>query len=101
MGFHPSNQRFCLTRLASDAETSNLQVKLRDALASDIKTFPPEMLWNDAGLVRFEAIRTAKSLDYYPSRKENQIIEEHADLISQTIPMKATIIELGSGYVDA
>ncbi|KAG7006590.1 hypothetical protein G7Y79_00014g037650 [Physcia stellaris] len=100
MGSHPSNQNFCLTRLSSDADTSKLQVKLRDALASDVKIFPPEMLWNDAGLMRFEAIRTAKSLDYYPSRKENQIIEEHANPISQTIPMKATIIELGSGNIE-
>ena len=101
MGSHPFNQGFCLTRLSSDAEASSLQVKLRDALASDIKIFPPEMLWNDAGLVRFEAVRTATSFDYYPSRKEIRIIEEHAESITQTIPRKATIIELGSGYVYA
>ena len=70
MGSRSFNQGIRLTRLSSDAKTSKLQVKLCDALASDIKIFPPELFWNDAGLVRFEAIRNATSFDYYPSKKE-------------------------------
>ena len=85
-----------LKRLSSDAETSNLQTKLRDALTSKVKIFPSELLWDDLGLTKFEAFRTLTS-DYYPARNETQILIKYADIISQSIPMKATIIELGSG----
>ena len=89
---------FMYTDIQRQPLRSSLKDQILGALTSEIKIFPSELLWNDKGLAKFEAIRVARSTDYYPSRKEAEIINEHADDITQFIPMNATVLELGSGY---
>ena len=99
MSSHASALDSPFTCIQRDSVKLDLRASLRNGLASKVKYLPSELLWDDIGLGRFESIRTAKSLDYYPSRKETEVISEHADDISRTILSGSTIIELGSGYV--
>ena len=89
---------FSFTDIRCCSVRSGLRDQILDALTSETKEFPSEVLWDDKGLAKFEVIRVAKSMDYYPSQKEAEIINTHADDITQSIPMGATVLELGSGY---
>ncbi|KAL8897463.1 MAG: hypothetical protein Q9207_007208 [Kuettlingeria erythrocarpa] len=89
-----------LTDIRRDIGSSDLRDDLRDGLTSTTKILPSILLWDNEGLARFEAIRTTPSIDYYPSKKETEVIKLHAVDIARTIPMEATLIELGSGNTE-
>lgn len=88
-----------LTDIQRDSVSFDLRVAILKGLTSEPKALPSLLLWDDKGLARFEAVRIAESVDYYPSRKEIEVIEKDADDIARSIPTGTALIELGSGYV--
>lgn len=61
----------------------------------DPPTFPGLLLWDKRGLQLFEAI--TYSDDYYLTRSEIEILEQHAQAMAEKIAPGTLLIELGSG----
>ncbi|KAL8781964.1 MAG: hypothetical protein Q9213_005772 [Squamulea squamosa] len=79
---------------------SYLRTAIKKGLTSDVKGLPSMLLWDDQGLAHYEAVKAADTRNYYPARRENEIIDRHSDEIARIIPAATTLVELGSGNVD-
>ncbi|KAL8748566.1 MAG: hypothetical protein Q9184_007214 [Pyrenodesmia sp. 2 TL-2023] len=88
-----------LNDIRPDTGNSDLRNEILVGLNSKPKYLPSMLLWDNQGLARFEALRTTTSIDYYPSRKETEVLKRNIAEIARTIPTGATLVELGSGYV--
>jgi dimethylhistidine N-methyltransferase len=64
-------------------------------LTSSPKRLPPKYFYDSAGSDLFERITALP--EYYPTRCELRILEEHAADIAALIPSGAALIEFGSG----
>lgn len=88
-----------LTDIRRDIGSSDLRDEILVGLNSRSKYLPSVLLWDNQGLARFKAVRNTTSIDYYPSRKETELIKGNTAEIARTISTGATLVELGSGYV--
>ena len=74
-----------------------------EAFASDVvggllatpKRVPPKYFYDETGSLLFDRITDLP--EYYPTRCEMQILEEHAGEIAKLIPPGAALIEFGAG----
>lgn len=73
---------------------------VQDGLCNAIKTLPAWLLYDQRGSELFEQITALP--EYYPTRTERQIFEDHARTILQTAAQgePLTLIELGAGTAD-
>ncbi len=80
--------------LGPDDMASELRHDARRGLLASPKALPPKWFYDELGSLLFEAI--TRLPEYYPSRRERQILDEHAvDVASLT--GADTLVELGSG----
>lgn len=80
--------------LEPDAARRALEADVRDGLAATPKELPPKWFYDDRGSALFDEITRLD--EYYPTRREREILEREADAIARTSGAD-TIIELGSG----
>ena len=66
-----------------------------EGLAKKQKTISPKFLYDEKGSRIFEKICEVQ--DYYPTRTEKNILQEHASEIAEWVGPQAIIIEPGSG----
>ena len=66
-----------------------------NGLSSTPKTLLPKYFYDVAGSVLFEQITQLP--EYYPTRAEIHILQEHGDEIKTLVPPQAALIELGAG----
>jgi len=78
---HPSSAAFAVDVLAG--------------LKAEPKTLPAKYFYDSAGSRLFE--RITQLPEYYPTRTELGILNEHAVEIAQLLPAQAALIEFGSG----
>ena len=83
--------------LGPDDVASELRHDARRGLLASPKALPPKWFYDELGSLLFEAI--TRLPEYYPSRCERQVLEQHAvDVASLT--GADTLVELGSGNSD-
>jgi L-histidine Nalpha-methyltransferase len=81
----------------------NREAEARAAFARDVvaglsraqKSIPPKYFYDERGSQLFEAI--TRTPEYYPTRTELSILEQHGRAIAQHIPAGAALVEFGSG----
>ena len=78
----------------SKAQNPMLQEVL-EGLQKPQKSIPSKYFYDKRGSELFEQITELE--EYYPTRIEKQIMEDHIDAISRAIGRESVIIELGSG----
>ena len=66
-----------------------------EGLAARPKQLSPKYFYDETGSVLFEKI--TETAEYYPTRTERQILEDHAADIAALIPDGAALVEFGSG----
>lgn len=78
--------------------SSNLRDELVSSLTKPrpLKAVPSILLWDDRGLELFDEITTCP--DYYPTRAELALLDQHSDDIVTAVGQNRIIIELGAGY---
>lgn len=91
--------RFSITDIQHDFVRLNLKNEISNGLKLQPKELPSLLLWDNKGLALFEKVRASASIEYYPSKKETEVITQYAQEIAQQIQKNAVVIELGSGYV--
>ena len=59
------------------------------------KRLNPKYFYDEKGSILFDQI--TKAVDYYPTKKEMEILELEKDRIKDLLPSNSTIVEFGSG----
>ncbi|KAF9884294.1 hypothetical protein FE257_001924 [Aspergillus nanangensis] len=72
-----------------------LQRELIAGLRSVTPSLPSMLLWDDAGIRRFNTLTLDPN--YYPSRTEMDLVTRHAEEIAMMTPPDSVLIELGCG----
>ena len=80
--------------LGPDDMVSALRRDARHGLLARPKELPPKWFYDELGSSLFEAI--TRLPEYYPTRRERQILEAHADDVAM-LSGADTVVELGSG----
>jgi L-histidine Nalpha-methyltransferase len=80
--------------LGPDGIASALERDVRRGLLAEPKELPPKWFYDELGSLLFEAI--TRLPEYYPSRRERQILHEHAGDVA-ALTGADTLLELGSG----
>jgi L-histidine N-alpha-methyltransferase len=76
-------------------QAAAMEVDVREGLATTPKELSPKYFYDERGSLLFEAITELD--EYYPTRRERQILVERAAEIVAAAGDPATLIELGSG----
>ena len=76
------------------ALAAQMATDVRAGLTSEPKTLPPKYFYDARGSELFDEI--TRLPEYYPTRAERSILEQHADDIA-TLTGAETLVELGSG----
>jgi L-histidine Nalpha-methyltransferase len=82
------------TFLTDDDLSRQLAIDVRDGLTATPKTLPPKYFYDGRGSALFEEITTLP--EYYPTRTERTILDEHLGEIA-ALARPGTLIELGAG----
>jgi L-histidine Nalpha-methyltransferase len=80
--------------LTPDDMRAALEADVRDGLTATPKTLPPKWFYDARGSQLFDAI--TRLPEYYPTRRERVVLEEHADDIA-ALSGADVLVELGSG----
>ncbi len=80
--------------LGPDDVASALRHDVRQGLLARPKQLPPKWFYDELGSLLFEAI--TRLPEYYPSRRERRILDEHAGDVA-ALTDADTVVELGSG----
>jgi dimethylhistidine N-methyltransferase len=83
--------RAALTPVANSA----ILADVLDGLRGSPKTLPPKLFYDDLGACLFELI--CEQPEYYLTRTELAILEEHAEDVADLIGPQAALVEYGSG----
>jgi len=78
-----------------DVERSAFAHDVIEGLARHPKSLPPKYFYDDTGSALFEEI--TRLPEYYPTRTEISILQEHASDIAAVVPKGAALIEFGAG----
>ncbi|KAI9042399.1 putative duf323 domain-containing protein [Aspergillus affinis] len=81
--------------IRQSAELLDLRSGVISGLASTPKRIPSLLLWDDQGLLNFEA--WTKSPAYYPKNRELEILHNNRHEIARRLPDRFVLIELGCG----
>src|SRR4051812_23240969 len=82
--------------IAADiAEASQFATDVVSGLTATPKRLPPKYFYDSAGSALFEQITQLP--EYYPTRCETGILQEHAAAIAALVPPGAALVEFGSG----
>lgn len=80
---------------ATPKQASEFAHDILEGLRARRKRLPAKYFYDEAGSRLFERITTLP--EYYPTRTELRILEEHAADIARLLPQKCALIEFGSG----
>jgi uncharacterized SAM-dependent methyltransferase len=80
--------------LNDDYLARELRADVRTGLTADPRWLPPKWFYDARGSELFEEI--TRLPEYYPTRTERAILEEHAGAVARVTEAK-TLVELGSG----
>lgn len=80
--------------LTADDLAKTLRQDVREGLTGTPKTLPPKWFYDERGSALFEEI--TKLEEYYPTRREREILAAHAPDIAAATGAK-TLLELGAG----
>ena len=94
MDLHLPADRFHILELSSQDQLKILDQDVRAGLLTAPRSLPPKYFYDDAGSKLFNAICNTK--DYYPTRTEFALLEQHAKEIINTVQPR-TCVELGAG----
>src|SRR5262249_47175047 len=90
--------RLTLHRLAKGGDTNSFAKDVRSGLTAERKSLPPKYFYDELGSRLFEAICALP--EYYLTRAESEILQEHAGEIVGSIVPPARLVELGSGSAE-
>src|SRR4029077_21084747 len=90
-----ASERLTLHKNRDDAILSSFAEDVRDGLNSSPKSLPPKYFYDELGSVLFDAITLLP--EYYPTRKESEILKENAAEIVNCLKGEIVLVELGSG----
>ena len=76
-------------------ETANFLGEVIEGLSKKTKTIPPKFFYDETGSQFFDAI--CDTPEYYPTRTELAILEQHIDEIAELLGDNCLLIEPGSG----
>jgi len=82
-------------KIVIDTATTEFATDVVAGLTAARKRLPPKYFYDKAGSALFE--RITELPEYYPTRREIGILEEHAGDIAALIPPGAALVEFGSG----
>lgn len=82
-------------KIVVDAATTEFAADVVAGLTATPKRLSPKYFYDNAGSALFE--RITELPEYYPTRREIGILNEHAGDIAALIPLGAALIEFGSG----
>jgi len=82
-------------KIVIDTATTEFATDVIAGLTATPKRLSPKYFYDSAGSALFEQITELP--EYYPTRREIGILNEHADDIAALIPPGAALIEFGSG----
>jgi len=85
------------TDVRSKPGKTNFRQEIIKGLKKRPRELPSLLLWDDQGLKLYERLKS-ECEEYYVSRKEGDLISQHAAEIAAEIPTNASLLELGSGY---
>ncbi len=74
---------------------SNLLAEVVNGLSKPDKSLPPKFFYNERGSQLFNAI--CQTDEYYQTRTENQLLQNHASDLAKFVAPGCTLIEPGSG----
>jgi dimethylhistidine N-methyltransferase len=89
-----ASSRLAIRRAAMENQSS-FAADVRAGLTATPKTLPPKYFYDALGSQLFEAICLLP--EYYPTRAEAEIFENHAAEIVAQLASPVTVVELGSG----
>lgn len=89
-----SSPKFQLQELASQDSYKELEKDVREGLLHAPRSLPPKYFYDEFGSKLFEAI--CKTKDYYPTRTEYALLNNHASEIINIVKPQSCI-ELGAG----
>ncbi|HEV2125431.1 MAG TPA: L-histidine N(alpha)-methyltransferase, partial [Chloroflexota bacterium] len=90
-----SIDRFQLVVLESTTPTTTLAEEVRACLTAAPKRLPCRFFYDAAGSAIFDEICDLP--EYYVTRAEREILQEHAGAIAALAPQRCRLVELGSG----
>ena len=82
-------------KIVIDTATTEFATDVVAGLTATPKRLLPKYFYDGAGSALFEQITELP--EYYPTRREIGILEEHAGDIAALIPPGAALVEFGSG----
>lgn len=88
-------QRLRFVDVRGDRPQDLLCETVFDGLSATPKRLPPRLFYDHQGSAIFEAITDLP--EYYPTRTEQAILQDHADEIVAAVGEPLTLIEFGSG----
>lgn len=94
----PQSSRLVIHDLARRNGHAEFSQDILKGLSSSPRHLFPKYLYDDLGSRLFEAICEVD--EYYLTRSEDQILQNHADEIIGCVPNCETLIELGSGSAE-
>ena len=77
------------------ADGSDFEADVLKGLSAARKRLPPKYFYDDVGSRLFD--RITEQPEYYPTRCEIRILQDHAAEIAKLIPAGAALVEFGSG----
>jgi uncharacterized SAM-dependent methyltransferase len=78
-----------------DYENLHLKGDVINGLATQPRTLPSLLLWNDQGQKLFDIL--SKTPNYYPFHSEMKILSQHGMEIGRNVPQDGALLELGCG----
>jgi dimethylhistidine N-methyltransferase len=81
--------------LKEEADASEFEIDVVKGLSAPRKRLPPKYFYDGAGSQLFD--RITGQPEYYPTRCEMRILQDHAIEIAKLIPAGAALVEFGSG----
>lgn len=91
----PSSERLTVIVPTEDPEFTDFACEVREGLTNLPKRLPCRFLYDSQGSELFE--RICELPEYYVTRTEKEILEEHAEELASLFPEDTTMVELGSG----
>ena len=86
-----------IVSLLGDGDERTLAADVREGLSGPVKEIPPKHFYDTAGAELFD--RICELPEYYPTRAERAILEQHSAAIAEETGM-AELVELGSGTAE-
>ncbi|HEX7927347.1 MAG TPA: L-histidine N(alpha)-methyltransferase [bacterium] len=90
-----AHERLVLRELALPSAALSFHEDVAQGLARTPKSIPPKYFYDATGSDLFE--RITDTPEYYPTRKEAELLEAHGDTIVEDAGLPEAVVELGSG----